>query len=187
MTVSRFFRLFVMCSMVVAVVAGSGCSGFFGGKKKSGAGKGGPGDDALNPNRSELGGGGDVPLNNTAERGETGTRLTNIVFDTVLFDYDSFKVKDSEVSKIEKVARFLKESTDIQLVIEGNCDERGSAEYNMALSEHRALAVRAYLVNVGVAAERMQTKGNGEEKPTDAGHSEAAWRLNRRAEFAFYR
>jgi peptidoglycan-associated lipoprotein len=113
--------------------------------------------------------------------------VPDVSIDTVLFDYDSFKVRDSEVAKIEKVAEFLKKSTDVQLVIEGNCDERGSAEYNMALGEHRALAVRAYLVNVGVAAERMQTKSNGEEKPADPGHSESAWRVNRRAEFAFYR
>jgi peptidoglycan-associated lipoprotein len=180
---SSFLKLLVTCSLVLVVVTGSGCRGFFGPKKtgSSTAGKV-PGDDTVMPQKQ--GGDEQVPL---PERVDAGTRITNVVFSSVLFDYDGFKIRDSEVAKIEKVANFLKQSTDVQLVVEGNCDERGSAEYNMALGEHRALAVRAYLVNIGVPANRVQTKSFGEEKPVDPAHAESAWRLNRRAEFAFYR
>ncbi len=179
---SSFLKLLVTCSLVLGVMAGSGCRGFF--TKKPGSSKAGklPGEEIVVPEKQ--GGEEQVSL---PERVDAGARITNVVFDSVLFDYDGFKIRDSEVDKMEKVAKFLKQSADVLLVVEGNCDERGSAEYNMALGEHRALAVRAYLVNIGVPASRVQTKSFGEEKPVDPAHAESAWRLNRRADFAFYR
>jgi peptidoglycan-associated lipoprotein len=67
--------------------------------------------------------------------------------------------------------------------IEGNCDERGSDDYNMALGERRAKAAKDYLVNLGIASDRISTISYGEEKPADPGHDEEAWARNRRAEF----
>ena len=106
--------------------------------------------------------------------------------ENVLFDYDSFQIKPGEVAKIEKVAEYMKANTRVVLVAEGHCDERGSREYNMSLGEQRAGAVRAHLVGIGIAPDRIQTKSFGKEKPLNPGHGDAAWRENRRAEFAVY-
>ena len=73
------------------------------------------------------------------------------------------------------------------VTVSGHCDERGSREYNMALGENRALAVRAHLIRLGTDAARIQTRSYGEERPLDPGHSEAAWRRNRRGEFLLFR
>jgi peptidoglycan-associated lipoprotein len=105
------------------------------------------------------------------------------LFDSVYFDYDSSQVKSSESPKVEAVASAMSGDANMVLIVEGHCDERGSAEYNLALGERRALAVRAYLVGLGVGADRIQTKSFGEEKPSDLGTSEEAWSKNRRGEF----
>ena len=102
----------------------------------------------------------------------------------VLFDFDSAQVADPERAKVEAAAQYLKSNPACVAVLEGNGDERGSNEYNMSLGERRALAVRAYLVTLGVEAARLQTRSYGEEKPVQMGHDEEAWRLNRRVEFA---
>jgi peptidoglycan-associated lipoprotein len=129
--------------------------------------------------------GGDLPL---TERIEDGVRITDPAakMDNILFDYDSFQIKPGEVAKIEKAAEYMKANPRARLVAEGNCDERGSREYNMSLGEQRAGAVRAHLVGVGIDAARIQTKSYGKEKPLNPGHDEKAWAENRRAEFAFY-
>jgi peptidoglycan-associated lipoprotein len=104
-------------------------------------------------------------------------------FQPVYFAYDSSTVADAERAKIEEVASFLRSNGTRAIVVEGHCDERGSNEYNLALGERRALAVRAYLVGLGIGAERIQTKSFGEEQPVAMGHNEESWRLNRRSEF----
>ena len=105
---------------------------------------------------------------------------------TIYFDYDSSQVADSERSKIDTVAQDLKQNDAHAVIIEGNCDERGSNEYNLTLGERRAQAIRAYLAGLGIGADRIQTKSYGEEKPANAGHDEAAWAANRRGEFVLY-
>ncbi|OPZ65644.1 MAG: Peptidoglycan-associated lipoprotein precursor [bacterium ADurb.Bin478] len=107
------------------------------------------------------------------------------MFAPVYFDYDSSQVAETERSKIETVSRHLKQN-DVAVIIEGHCDERGSNEYNLALGERRAQAVRDYLASLGIGADRIQTKSYGEEKPANAGHDEAAWAANRRGEFVLY-
>ena len=72
------------------------------------------------------------------------------------------------------------------LVVEGHCDERGSNEYNLSLGENRAQAIRATLVSKGIAADRIQTRSYGEEKPAAIGSGESVWSLNRRGEFSLY-
>jgi outer membrane protein OmpA-like peptidoglycan-associated protein len=127
---------------------------------------------------------GDVPL---GDRFEYGTRVTDVQFDNVHFAYDSYQIANPEVPKVERVAEYMKSNKGVRLVCEGHCDERGSTEYNMSLGEHRSLAVRAYLVGLGIDGGRIQTRSFGEEQPLDSGHTEAAWQINRRVEFALYR
>lgn len=103
-------------------------------------------------------------------------------FAAVLFDYDSARVRPSEESKLEAVAAYLK-SNPGKLVVEGHCDERGTAEYNRALGERRAIAARDELVKLGVDTSRMSTISYGKDRPADPGHDEAAWAKNRRCEF----
>ena len=95
-------------------------------------------------------------------------------------------VQPAGSAKIEAVAGFLQENARTGVLVEGNCDERGSAEYNMSLGERRALAVRAYLVGLGIDGVIIQTKSNGKEMPVSMGHDEDAWNLNRRAEFVLF-
>jgi peptidoglycan-associated lipoprotein len=102
---------------------------------------------------------------------------------TVYFDFDSSVVKSSEQSKISSVAEALKAAPANKLRIEGHCDERGTEGYNMALGERRALALREYLMNLGISGNRIQTVSYGESRPVAQGHDESAWRLNRRGEF----
>ncbi len=102
---------------------------------------------------------------------------------TVYFDFDRSAVKPSEKSKIEAVAAHLKNETANKVEVEGHCDERGTEEYNRALGERRALAIREYLVNLGIGADRISTVSFGEDKAAVEGHDEAAWAKNRRGEF----
>jgi peptidoglycan-associated lipoprotein len=126
---------------------------------------------------------GEIPV---PPRSETPTTAMDVKLENVLFSYDSFQVTDSELVKIQAAAELMKAKPDIKLTTEGNCDERGSAEYNMSLGEHRALAVRAALVALGIDASRIQTKSYGREKPIDNRHCEEAWQKNRRVEFSLY-
>lgn len=107
--------------------------------------------------------------------------------ETVYFDYDKATVKGSEVPKVQRVASFLKSDKAVSLRVEGNCDERGTEEYNRSLGERRALAIRELLINEGVAPERVTTVSFGEDKPIEQGHDEAAWAKNRRGDFVVLR
>jgi peptidoglycan-associated lipoprotein len=108
--------------------------------------------------------------------------LTHGQFVPVYFDFDSGKFRPSEVAKLEAVAAALKGNSN-KLVIEGHCDERGTAEYNRALGERRAQVAREKLVALGVGAGRITTISYGKDKPADPGHDETAWAKNRRCEF----
>jgi peptidoglycan-associated lipoprotein len=103
--------------------------------------------------------------------------------DTLYFDYDSSAIRGSEQSKLTAVASALKADPSAKLLIEGNCDERGTEEYNRSLGERRALAAREALANEGVESTRVATRSYGEDKPADPGHSAEAWAKNRRDEF----
>lgn len=107
-------------------------------------------------------------------------------FEPVFFGYDSSQIGSSERVKVESVADYLRKNATVGVIIEGHTDERGSREYNMALGERRALAVRAYLIGLGIDGQRIQTKSYGEENPVAFGHDESAWSLNRRGEFILF-
>ncbi len=102
---------------------------------------------------------------------------------TVHFAYDSAAVRKSEKANIQAVADALGRDASAKLLIEGNCDERGTEEYNRSLGERRALAVRQALVKLGIDSMRVVTKSYGKDKPVDDGHNEAAWAKNRRDDF----
>lgn len=101
----------------------------------------------------------------------------------VYFDFDSSAIRPDQVERIEFNGDFLKENTEIRIRIEGNCDPRGTKEYNLALGERRALSAKRYLENLGVDASRMDTISWGEEKLLLFGHDEISWAQNRRDDF----
>ena len=101
---------------------------------------------------------------------------------TVYFDFDKSTVKPGEIGKLETVASEMKGMAGKALRIEGHCDERGTEEYNRALGERRAQAVREKLVSLGLNADMIVTISFGEDQSADPGHNEAAWSKNRRGE-----
>lgn len=103
--------------------------------------------------------------------------------DTVHFDYDSTVIKAKEKPKLAKVADYLKGNGGDAVKIEGHCDERGTDEYNRALGERRAGALREELARLGIDPNRIDTISFGRDKPVDTGHSEASHAKNRRGEF----
>ena len=107
----------------------------------------------------------------------------NSPFQPVFFALDSAEVDGSGQQVLNSNAEVLKKYPDWVITIEGHADERGTAEYNLALGERRAMAARAYLVSLGVPADRLKTVSYGKEFPFDPGHSEEAWSKNRRAHF----
>lgn len=103
---------------------------------------------------------------------------------TVYFDYDSSALRSDAIAALEKNASVIRSRGGSGMIqIAGHCDERGTQEYNLALGERRALAVREYLMKLGVPGDRMATISMGEEDPADAGHDESAWAQNRRGMF----
>ncbi len=106
-----------------------------------------------------------------------------VEFRTVYFDLDSYDIRPDAKPLLEEAARLLRQYPQISIRLEGHCDERGTAEYNLALGEKRCNAVRDYLAGLGVERSRLAAVSFGKEKPADAGHDEAAWSRNRRVEF----
>ena len=99
------------------------------------------------------------------------------------FEYDSSELTSDAQRALNENAGVLKQYPAWTVTIEGHCDERGTAEYNLALGERRAVAARAYLVSLGVSADRLRTVSYGKEFPFDPGHDETAYTKNRRAHF----
>ena len=180
----KFSTILTVFAMMLAVVT-SGCK-----YDKSGKG-GGTGDgslDGVDIATSE--GGDDVALGAAANRGnfeDLYEKCTDVDFAPVYFGFDSTVVPQGELGKIDAVAQHLAENGNRVVVVAGHCDERGSNEYNVSLGENRAVIVRNYLVQNGIAADRIQTRSYGEEQPAVDGHDESAWSKNRRGEFGIYK
>jgi peptidoglycan-associated lipoprotein len=102
---------------------------------------------------------------------------------TCHFDFDSSNVKAADKANLDAVASQLKSNPTWAVRIEGNCDERGTEEYNRSLGERRALALRESLITMGIEPTRVDTISYGEDKPVAKGHDEAAWKQNRRGDF----
>jgi peptidoglycan-associated lipoprotein len=101
----------------------------------------------------------------------------------IYFDFDQSVIRPDAQDVLRKKAEFLRENSGSSVIIEGHCDERGTAEYNLALGERRALAAKAFLMNMGISSSRLSTISYGEERPVDPGSNEDAWARNRRAHF----
>ena len=102
---------------------------------------------------------------------------------TIHFAYDSSAIRRSENASIQAVAQQLQSNPGTKLLVEGNCDERGTEEYNRALGERRAGAARNALIKMGISADRIMTKSFGKDNPVGPGHDEASRAQNRRDEF----
>lgn len=105
------------------------------------------------------------------------------VLEDVFFAFDKSDLSSDAKRKLENNARQLKDAMNYNITIEGHCDERGTAAYNLALGERRAKAAESYLRSLGVSSNKIKTMSWGEEKPFASGHDEAAWAKNRRAHF----
>jgi peptidoglycan-associated lipoprotein len=118
-----------------------------------------------------------------SERELSIAEMAKTVLMDVLFDYDKYNIRPESRPALDAAAAFMNENMDLNIVIEGHCDERGTNEYNLALGEKRAKSTKTYLVSLGVAASRIITITYGEEKPTCTMSSESCWQRNRRAHF----
>ena len=114
---------------------------------------------------------------------ETLLNLGDMNLETVLFEYDSSTLTENTKQLLASNAERLMENSEVNIIIEGHCDERGSDEYNLALGERRAIVTKNYLTSLGVTSKRITIISYGEEHPVSAGHNEEAWKQNRRAEF----
>lgn len=101
--------------------------------------------------------------------------------DRVFFKFDSSTLSDRSKRTLDKIANWLENNEDVNILIEGHCDERGTREYNLALGQRRANAVKKYLVSQGISAKRIKTISYGKEKPAVLGKGEAVWSKNRRS------
>ena len=111
----------------------------------------------------------------------TPDELLAKVGSTVYFDYDQSSLTSEAQATLDRQAAFLKASPSFRLIIEGHCDERGTREYNLALGDRRASAVRDYLVAKGINASRLSTISYGKERPSVGGSNDTSYALNRRA------
>jgi len=102
---------------------------------------------------------------------------------TVYFDYDRALIRDDARPVLEANASWLSKFRTVKILIEGHCDERGTEEYNLALGEKRAKSTQDYLLSLGVASDRIKIISYGKSQPINPGHDEAAWQMNRRAQF----
>jgi peptidoglycan-associated lipoprotein len=107
----------------------------------------------------------------------------NSPLNPLFFELDQADVSADGQKVLQANAAVLKKYPTMQITIEGHCDERGTAEYNLALGERRALAAKNYMVSLGIPADKIKTVSYGKEFPFDAGHDEGAWSKNRRAHF----
>jgi peptidoglycan-associated lipoprotein len=130
---------------------------------------------------SEFSDGADVVVPDTSTQA-TPVADRNFSIAPVYFAFDRSEITSQYAAGLEAAAQTIRES-GATIVIEGHCDERGSEEYNVALGERRATAVRRYLYNLGVPMGQMSTVSYGEAQPAVSGSGETAWQLNRRAEF----
>jgi peptidoglycan-associated lipoprotein len=143
-----------------------------------------PVEDAEDTMDSEFSDGSDSTTTPVPDSSGQDTRVSavDIRIPAIYFDYDESEIRSEFRTALSAGARSIKDA-DATVLISGHCDERGSEEYNFALGERRAGAVRKYLYNLGVPLGQMTIVSYGETRPAVKGRGEGAWRLNRRAEF----
>lgn len=162
----------IFCSLLALTLTATGCSWFGSGSGESD--EGALSESDLAAQREGRFGAGNIP---TAE-GEG-------LFRDINFGFDSYAIDGAARNDLEANARKLAEQGEVRVVLEGHCDERGTAEYNMALGAERARAVKSALIALGISSTRIETVSYGEEIPLDAGQSDSSHARNRRVHFAF--
>ena len=167
MNVRTISRLVGVLALSAAASAWTGCSSTPEAEKGSGGNTGSEFREAPTPEGSG------------ADR--MGGKIPGL--QTVYFEYDSAEIREDARPALRQNADKLNAGGLGTVTIEGHCDERGSTEYNLALGERRANAVKRYLVDLGVPSNNLRTVSFGEERPAVQGHDESAWRYNRRADF----
>jgi len=115
-----------------------------------------------------------------ADRMSPQQKLVARVGDRVFFNFNKYEIRADSQKTLKAQASWLQQNSSLSITIEGHCDERGTREYNLALGEQRANAVKDYLVALGVSASRITTISYGEERPVALGHKDSAWTQNRR-------
>jgi peptidoglycan-associated lipoprotein len=115
------------------------------------------------------------------ERGIEGEVFESKLLKDIYFSYDKYEIRREDEEILKENAAFLKKNPKMKIQIEGHCDERGTAEYNLALGERRANHTKKYLVSLGITSDRISTISYGEERPLDPSNNEEAWAKNRRA------
>jgi peptidoglycan-associated lipoprotein len=115
----------------------------------------------------------------------TEEQMFNQSVKDVFFDYDKYDIRADQQAAVQASAQFLSQHPNIHFTIEGHCDERGSTEYNLALGDNRASAVRSALLSAGLAADRIRTISYGKEKPSCSEQNEECWQQNRRGHFVY--
>ena len=103
------------------------------------------------------------------------------VGDRVFFNYDSSDLDSDAKELLQDQVAWLKQYSDVSIIVEGHCDERGTREYNLALGEKRAQSVKNYLINLGISSDRVSTISYGKERPAVVGSNDGAWAQNRRS------
>ncbi len=170
---NKIFRAVLFIMLASCLLAISGCSSKGGAKDGN---ESGLSEADLNAEREGRFGSGGIP----SAEGEG-------IFRDVRFDYDSAKVTGDGMRNVEYNAKVMRENSDIKVQLEGHCDERGTAEYNMALGAHRAKAVKDVLTSLGIPSSRLDSISYGAEVPLDPAHNESAWAKNRRVHFSAFR
>jgi peptidoglycan-associated lipoprotein len=111
-------------------------------------------------------------------------KMADVVLqENIYFDFDKAILTPESRELLISNGEWLRINPDIEIIIEGHCDERGTNEYNLALGDRRAESVKVFLLDLGINNSRLKTISYGEERPSDSGHTEAAWAKNRRAHF----
>lgn len=137
-------------------------------------------EEAARVKREEL----DRVKQEEATKAAAAAALAPEKLEKVYFDFDKYAVTDAYRVPLEHNAASLKDHASAKVVVEGHCDERGTEEYNLALGERRAMAVKKFLVSLGVTEGQLYTISYGEERPENNGHDEKAWAQNRRVQFS---
>jgi peptidoglycan-associated lipoprotein len=114
--------------------------------------------------------------------GDVKTETTSAL-KTIYFEFDRYDIRSDQVGTMQENASWLKANPNVNTIVEGNCDDRGTNEYNMALGERRANAGKQYLSNLGVSGSRISTVSYGEERPVCTDQTESCWAKNRRDDF----
>ncbi|MBM4303906.1 MAG: peptidoglycan-associated lipoprotein Pal [Deltaproteobacteria bacterium] len=135
----------------------------------------------MNPSDTSGGVAGESAVVGSGNAGEAGTASSEL--ETVYFAFDSFSLSADTKNQLKNNIDWLKSNSSAKVQVEGHCDEKGTVEYNMALGDRRANAVKNFLVKSGIARDRIDTISYGKERPVDSGHDESAWSKNRRAVF----